>query len=587
METPSLMRLATVQVPTAEQLDTVNGLDESTVNAIWAHFVPIKTGVLNKQDVQEYLSFYFRTLWHFKPVIPRHYRDRSKDVLLIDREPLLTITLLVLASRWHPLAGPHGEIRSERIHWQLWKYLQTYLNTVLWGSNCTRSLGTIASLLLVIEWHSKATNNLSQLCEDLEDGVTRRPRAGLRGIEQTTKLPSAGQHSYEAASALERLNILSAAHRSSKMSWTLLSVAISLAHEGRCFENPLQHKSSACSETEKAEQEWTKLLCVFLFMADENLALRLGREPLLSESARQTVMTRLSASFASCLDDSFIWESTLELYIEHRKARQSIQALATGRPGSEYESPNVLPTLEHIQRNLARWRRRHKTGIEGSSSTLHHLLDIEYRYSLLYSFSPALAFWRHHEANRHPQDQATGGNAHLYSQFAHVTKQASQELLSIVVYSLEPLNLLRYAPVRFWAYIIPTSLYLIKASLILPTRPGEILENTKLLHALVGAAKRSSPDDLHISVSFSQSLEALLRVTLDLCPDDSSTGLPQTGQQSGNTIPSSSSLGEDENANLLMFNQFQALERMDFGSFDFLGNSEAWFAASDLIWPES
>ena len=140
---------------------------------------------------------------------------------------------------------------------------------------------------------------------------------------------------------------------------------------------------------------------------------------------------------------------------------------------------------------------------------------------------------------------------------------------------------------RRWVFPLLCPLISKQASLILPTRPGEILENTKLLHALVGAAKRSSPSGLHISVSFSRSLEALLKVTLDLCPDDSSTGLPQTGQQSENTILSSSSLGEDGNANLLTFNQFQALENMDFSNLDFLGNSEAWFAASDLIWPDS
>ena len=142
-------------------------------------------------------------------------------------------------------------------------------------------------------------------------------------------------------------------------------MAISLAHEGRCFENSMQATPFACSENEKTDHEWSNLLCVFLFLADENLALRLGREPLLSESARQTVTSQLSASFASCLDDSFIWESTFELYIELRKARKLVHAMATNRRGGDNKPSNVLPTLEHIQRNLARWRRQHRKSVEG------------------------------------------------------------------------------------------------------------------------------------------------------------------------------------------------------------------------------
>lgn len=144
-------------------------------------------------------------------------------------------------------------------------------------------------------------------------------------------------------------------------------MAISLAHEGRCFENSLQATPLTCSEVERVDHAWSKLLCVFLFLSDENLALRLGREPLLSDSARQTVMGQLSASFASCLDDSFIWESTFELYVELGKVRKLVHAMAANERGGESKPLNILPTLEHIQRNLARWRRQHKSGIEGMS----------------------------------------------------------------------------------------------------------------------------------------------------------------------------------------------------------------------------
>jgi hypothetical protein len=253
-------------------------------------------------------------------------------------------------------------------------------------------------------------------------------------------------------------------------------VAISLAHEGRCFENCQQSLAPRCSENEKADEDWCKLLGVFLFLADENLALRLGQESLLIESSRRIVTSQLSAYFASCLEDSGLWESLFELYIELRKARELVHSLR--RNGLENKTQNILANLEHIQRGLDRWRRQHASGANGIScarslyvktdrcagatSPLHYWLDIEYHYALMYSFAPALHALRTWNTSLEPSSQITDSNVRHYSQFAHQAKQASRDLLSIVVYSLEPLRLLELAPVRFWSYIIAASLHLLK-----------------------------------------------------------------------------------------------------------------------------
>ena len=146
---------------------------------------------------------------------------------------------------------------------------------------------------------------------------------------------------------------------------TLLSVAISLAHEYRCFENYQQSLAPRCSQSERADQDWCKWLGVFLFLADENLALRLGQEPLLNESSRQIVTSQLSACFASCLEDSGSWESNFELYIELRKARELVHSLR--KNGLENKTRILLADLENTQRSLNRWRRQHKSSANGIS----------------------------------------------------------------------------------------------------------------------------------------------------------------------------------------------------------------------------
>lgn len=190
---------------------------EPTEKIAWAKFLPIKKGILLEVEVREYLDFYWKTLWPLKPVIPISYRDPSRYILLIEKEPILGMTLLVLTSRYHALTGPLGEIRSERIHYHTWKYLQKYLNSVLWGSTCTRSLGTIASLLLLIEWHSKAFNNPAELSDDLE-GLASRSPSFLQGGQVPTASTLTIRERYELTIALERMNILSPVYRSNKIS---------------------------------------------------------------------------------------------------------------------------------------------------------------------------------------------------------------------------------------------------------------------------------------------------------------------------------------------------------------------------------
>lgn len=135
----------------------------------------------------------------------------------------------------------------------------------------------------------------------------------------------------------------------------LLSTAIALAHEGCCFDNDLQ---PASSEKEASRQQWNQLICVFIYLADEHLAMRQGLRPLLPEGLSEAVQNRFSTTFASLLPDSALWESYYDLYAETRKARTLFQSLKrAGWPTAA--NVDFLPDLEHIDRALGRWRRQH------------------------------------------------------------------------------------------------------------------------------------------------------------------------------------------------------------------------------------
>lgn len=137
----------------------------------------------------------------------------------------------------------------------------------------------------------------------------------------------------------------------------LLSNAIALAQEGCCFDwDPASFPSSA-SGHEAFKQQWNQLICVFLYLADESLATRLGLDTLLPDKASNVVRSRFSVTFASLIPDGALWESYYDLSTEIRKARELLLSMKKG--GSALSNAKLLPELQHIDRALSRWRRQH------------------------------------------------------------------------------------------------------------------------------------------------------------------------------------------------------------------------------------
>lgn len=189
-----------------------------SLDRAWRSFSLVRKWIVSQQEVIDYLGFFFDQLWPLKPVIPSYYRERTTYGQLVAEEPLLVVCLVTLSSRYFPLPGDHGEIRSERIHWQAWRILQRSLQSVMWGSTTTRSLGAIASMLLLIDWHVKAINNPSDFTEGEDEAHDNVDSHGFKPSSGNTDSLT-GQRRYGMVSLMERLNIVSPAYRSNKMSW--------------------------------------------------------------------------------------------------------------------------------------------------------------------------------------------------------------------------------------------------------------------------------------------------------------------------------------------------------------------------------
>lgn len=167
-------------------------------------FFLVRKGIARPCEVNEYLGFYFTHLWQVFPVIPQWYAVPEQYALLVLHEPVLAISLVALASRYHHLSGLNGAARSERVHWRTWPWVQRLFQSAMWGSAGMRSYGAIAALLLSIEWHPRAINSPEDFVGDHGEPDLFEP---------------SGQEDRPGHSIPERLNLVATAHRSNRMSW--------------------------------------------------------------------------------------------------------------------------------------------------------------------------------------------------------------------------------------------------------------------------------------------------------------------------------------------------------------------------------
>ena len=193
------------------------------------------------------------------------FRQIENNPDLLSQEPMLAVTLLTIASRYMRVTGRGSDTRSLMIHDRLWQYLQGTVTRMFWGqeqsgggfcgaganrtisdtanltaSSKLRSLGSIErqvagkltgmkihelirtrSLLLLSDFHPRSIH-FPPGDDDGELIVPDEDRSGTNGPIEDEMLPP---------QATEYLQILEPIARSSKMSWSLICFAHTLAYE--------------------------------------------------------------------------------------------------------------------------------------------------------------------------------------------------------------------------------------------------------------------------------------------------------------------------------------------------------------------
>lgn len=197
------------------------------------------------------------------PISAPTFSNPASHVTLLTEEPILSVTLLTIASRYRQMPGTGGHCRSHAIHEQLWTYLRGMIERCLWGQEAfgggfcgsggstlsmmddsqtsstapwrgmrkgsLRTLGTIESLMILTEWHPRALHFPPPEATD---------ELMLPAYDQDPMLGDDPAPNVGAGFGGKRLEgWLEPAWRSDRMCWMLLSTAMGLAYELGVFDD--------------------------------------------------------------------------------------------------------------------------------------------------------------------------------------------------------------------------------------------------------------------------------------------------------------------------------------------------------------
>ncbi|KAK4154195.1 hypothetical protein C8A00DRAFT_42997 [Chaetomidium leptoderma] len=399
----------------------------------WGRFRFVRAGWFTAQEALDYIDYYYKYLSPLTPISPPTFHNPASHLTLLTEEPILTVTLLTIASRYRRMPGTGGHCRSHAIHEQLWTYLRGMIERVVWGQEAfgggfcgsgaediqssstapwrglrrgsLRTLGTIESLMILTEWHPRALHfPPNEATDELMLPSYDPPSPGDADGNQK---PSAGIGGRRIESWLEP------AWRSDRMCWMLLSTGMGLAYELGVFDDVDELlRAGAISRPEYEDESYRlranrikRLLLIYL----SQLAGRLGwtnmvperlrkSDPAVSRRMRHSVEGNTPGTNPSSLSTTFNYIPDLELddQIIHCWAGIS-NAMQVGNERlfksrkhttEIIQNGKYIESLKDFQPMLKEWWNQFERF--PLPPYIRHILTIEYEYVRIYVNSLSL-----------------------------------------------------------------------------------------------------------------------------------------------------------------------------------------------------
>lgn len=270
----------------------------------------------------------------------------------------------MISSRYHVLPGPGGASRAQFIHMRLWTHCEHLIKRLTFGQEKysvakSRTMGSIESLLLMTEWHPRSLHFPPE-----HDGWD----SSLGATNDDSYFSS--KRNEDAHLIRWREEVFEPAKRSDRMSWMLVGLANTLAHELGVWDNANAEDSSEDSELARISKvKIRRLLYVYI----NQLASRIGCTSLIPQTNPQSITYAPSepgaekdrqALISHWIDITKLLKTATEMFFPSKAFTREL--LASGR---------YVMFIEHFQPLIQRW---HETfSIFHSDSTCIPCLSIE------------------------------------------------------------------------------------------------------------------------------------------------------------------------------------------------------------------
>ena len=99
----------------------------------WSALRFVRAGWFTAREGIAYIQYFYENLAPMTPISPPDFSSLDTHPKLLSEEPMLTVTMLTIASRYLRLSGAGGATRSCRLHDRLWDYLQNMISRMCWG----------------------------------------------------------------------------------------------------------------------------------------------------------------------------------------------------------------------------------------------------------------------------------------------------------------------------------------------------------------------------------------------------------------------------------------------------------------------
>ena len=535
-------------------LPPINTASYAAAVKAWSRFRFVRAGWFTAKEAIDYIQYFYKYLSPLTPVVLPDFKPFESHERLLTQEPMLAVTMLLIASRHMKLEGPGSVSRPYSIHQKLWTYLSGMIDRVVWGQEqfgggfcgagaepgCDvnpltrkglRTLGTVESLILLTEWHPRAMHFPPDEADE-ELMIPDEPLSTPDLSENMDITKGIGGQRMDAW--------LEPCWRSDRMCWMLLGISMSLAFEIGVFDSSewQRHATTrdglplSADELQAYDRRRGHVRDLLLIYVTQTSG-RLGLTSMLPSNYTKPEDSNLyNADFSQ---HASVRETVLHFWLRMASImREGNQKIFANKSFTRdlIKNGDYTKALDQLQLPLQQWRIDFdKCG--SIPKHMRHILDIEYEYCRVYINALALQAVAERCANS--ELQAVNPPAELARSavttngvrtdvtispqtlmkmlgkdrhYMQEVGSAARNVLKVVVDGLYPGEFLRHAPVRTYFRIISVAIMLLK-SFSLGASESDVADSLTLMDRTVEALRSCIVDDVHVASRFADLLDTL------------------------------------------------------------------------------